>query len=215
MIKKITLAAIGTLVAVAPLLASADVLTRQLDLGSTGSDVSSLQTYLASDITLYPRGLVTGYFGSLSANAVGNFQARNGIVSSGTPASTGFGRVGPSTLVALNAKMGGAVSSTVGAPAIFALKTVSTNNSSTVSWSTNELAQGKVYYSTSPLTTYENDNSVNVSGNIVQTDTAFHGTQSVTIPGLQANTTYYYLVYTTDQSGNVSVTWPSSFTTNM
>jgi len=35
-----------------------------------------------------------------------------------------------------------------------------------------------------------------------------------TTSNLQSDTVYYYLIYTTDQSGNVSVTWPASFHTN-
>lgn len=212
MIKKIAFASVSALIVIAPMLAQADVLTRSLDLGSTGSDVSSLQTYLASDITLYPQGLVTGYFGALTAGAVGNFQIRNGIVSSGTPKTTGFGRVGPTTLATLNAKMSGTVS-TVGAPGIFNLTTSANGSSATINWTTNELAQGVIYYSTSPLVTYENDNSVNVSGSTVMTDTVFRAAQSVSIQGLQPNTTYYYLIYATDQSGKVSVTWPTTFRT--
>ena len=45
----------------------------------------------------YPQGLVTGYYGALTQAAVQNFQAKNGIVSSGTPDSTGYGNVGPKT----------------------------------------------------------------------------------------------------------------------
>jgi len=59
--------------------ANAATLTRQLELGMRGDDVSSLQTFLAQDVTIYPQGLVTGYFGSLTKSAVSNFQARNGI----------------------------------------------------------------------------------------------------------------------------------------
>jgi hypothetical protein len=39
-----------------------------------------------------------GYYGSITANAVKRFQAFHGIVSSGTPLSTGYGAVGPSTV---------------------------------------------------------------------------------------------------------------------
>jgi len=35
----------------------------------------------------------------------------------------------------------------------------------------------------------------------------------VSLQNLQPNTTYFYLIYTTDQKGNVSVTWPSTFQT--
>src|SRR6185436_11962914 len=77
-----------------PLVASAATLDRQLEFGMSGSDVSTLQTFLALDTSIYPQGLVTGYFGPLTRAAVINFQAKNGIAT--------VGRVGPITLVALN-----------------------------------------------------------------------------------------------------------------
>lgn len=65
--------------------------------GVTSSEVESLQTKLAKDKTVYPEGLTTGFFGSLTEKAVQRFQAKYGIVSSGTPATTGYGQVGPKT----------------------------------------------------------------------------------------------------------------------
>lgn len=188
-----------------PLITHADALNRQLDIGSTGSDVTALQTFLAQDNTLYPQGLVTGYFGNLTSAAVSNFQARNGIAN--------VGRVGPITLAALNVQMSNGMASSLSAPYISSVFVSVSQNNANVSWNTNEMAKGVVYYSTSPLTTYENNNAVNVSGNTAMTDTNFKSSQNVSIQGLSANTTYYYLVYTTDQQGNVSVTWPSTFQT--
>ena len=59
------------------MIASAATLTRQLEVGSRGQDVSDLQAFLAKDSTIYPQGLVTGYFGSMTQTAVSNFQTRN------------------------------------------------------------------------------------------------------------------------------------------
>jgi len=70
---------------------------RNLGKGARGADVSSLQTYLAHEPDIYPEGLVTGYFGELTQKAVERFQAKHGIVSSGSPESTGFGFFGPRT----------------------------------------------------------------------------------------------------------------------
>ncbi len=206
-IKKFSLMTALFLAVAIPAISHADVLTRQLELGMSGADVSSLQTFLARDITLYPQGLVTGYFGFLTKAAVSNFQTRNGIAS--------VGRVGPATLPVLNMQMAGGVVTTGGqAPMITSVNTNSGSNNTVVSWNTNEYAQGLVYYSTSPLVTYENVNSVNVSGQTAMTDSNNRTSQSVSIQNLQPNTTYYYLVYTTDQDGNVSVTWPSTFHTS-
>jgi peptidoglycan hydrolase-like protein with peptidoglycan-binding domain len=189
-------------------IAQAAILNRQLQVGMSGSDVSAVQSFLAQDVELYPQGLVTGYFGFLTKSAVSNFQSRNGI--------DPVGRIGPVTLPVLNAQMangiGGGMNSGA-SPSINGAVVSASKHTATVNWSTDQSAKGIVYYSTSPLSTYENFNSVNVSGGIATTDTSFHTSQSVLIQNLQANTTYYYLVYTTNQSGNVSVTWPSTFQT--
>ena len=63
-----------------PNISSADTLYRQLQVGSRGADVSSLQTFLAEDPSVYPQGLVTGYFGFLTKSAVSNFQSNNGMI---------------------------------------------------------------------------------------------------------------------------------------
>jgi chitodextrinase len=86
------------------------------------------------------------------------------------------------------------------------VSTSGASNSVNLSWSTNELAKGFIYYSTSPLNTYENENSVTVTGaNTASVSNNFVSSQTVSLQNLQANTTYYYMIYVTDQSGNVSV----------
>lgn len=45
------------------------------------------------------------------------------------------------------------------------------------------------------------------------TDSNLNISQNVALSNLQANTTYYYMIYTTDSSGYVSVTWPATFQT--
>lgn len=212
--KKIALAAVSALILAAPFFAYADTLNRQLQVGMSGSDVSSLQTFLAQDSTLYPEGLVTGYYGQLTMSAVQRFQARNGIVSSGTPASTGYGRVGPTTRAAINAQMAGGTTGTDQTSATISNVNVAAGSTgASISWATNESASGRVYYSTAPLTEVDGMNSVTISGATAATDTALHTSQSVSISNLQSNTKYYYVIYTTDQNGNVGVTYPATFTT--
>ncbi len=75
--------------------------SQNLSLGSRGAEVSALQTYLAGDATLYPEGLVTGYYGPLTVRAVERLQAVRGVVSSGTAATTGYGVFGPKTRATL------------------------------------------------------------------------------------------------------------------
>lgn len=205
------LAAIAVIAVSAPSFVKADALNRQLQMTMSGSDVSALQTFLAQDPTLYPQGLVTNYFGFLTKSAVSNFQARNNI--------SAVGRVGPITLPVLNAQMAGSMYHSGGnevtnAPIISNVNVNASGNAATISWNTNEAARGIVYYSTNPLTTYGYNNSVNVSGSTASTDATFKFSQSVSFSGLQPNTTYYYLIYATDQTGGVSVTWPTTFHTN-
>ena len=80
--------------------------SKTLIVGSKSTDVSTLQKLLAKDPTIYPGGLVTGYFGSLTLKAVQAFQAKYGIVSSGTPSTTGYGSVGPKTKAMLQQVFG-------------------------------------------------------------------------------------------------------------
>lgn len=204
------LAALTLLVMAAPSSARADTLYRQLEVGMRGADVGSLQAFLAQDKTLYPQGLVTSYFGFLTKSAVANFQSRNGI-----PA---VGRVGPQTLPVLNAQMAGGTSVNTGgdiyAPTIASVNVGVSTNSATVSWNTNENARGVVYYSGSPLMVSEQLNSVTISGATAMSDTNVRTSQSIGLSGLTSQTTYYYMIYSTDEAGNVSVTWPSTFRTN-
>lgn len=190
-----------------PAVSYAEILNRQLQVGMRGNDVSLVQTFLAKDPTLYPQGIVTGYFGFLTKAAVSNFQKRNGI--------DPVGRIGPATLPIINFQMaGGLTVSNDKAPMITGTSVSTSRNSVAVNWNTDEYAKGIVYYSTSPLVTYERTNSVDVSGNVAMTDESLRTSQNVSIPNLQANTTYYYMIYTTDQQGNVSVTWPAIFQTS-
>jgi peptidoglycan hydrolase-like protein with peptidoglycan-binding domain len=71
-------------------------LTSDLYKGTKGEDVKQLQTFLKTtgDYT-YPE--ITGYYGTQTELAVQRYQKRNNIVSSGTPTTTGYGNVGPST----------------------------------------------------------------------------------------------------------------------
>lgn len=75
------------------------VFTVPLYFGKRGAAVSELQKFLAQDPALYPEGLVTGYFGSLTELAVRRFQKRYGLAQEGDPA---FGFVGPKTRAKLN-----------------------------------------------------------------------------------------------------------------
>ncbi len=119
-------------------------ISTQLDFGARGSEVTELQTYLSTNANIYPSKLVTGYFGPLTKAGVERFQTAEGIVSSGTPLSTGYGRVGPLTQAAINAKLagGGNQSGDVFAPAITSAHVNTDANGASVSWTWSRYGEG-------------------------------------------------------------------------
>jgi len=211
----ITATALAFSVVLIPSLASAEMLYRQLEVGSRGADVSSLQTFLSEDPAVYPSGLVTGYFGSLTRSGVVRFQAKNGI--------SQVGRVGPQTLAAINAQMGGVSNGSASiqaAPAFTGLTPVSVNGlTGTVSVSTNVPTRAVLYYSTSPIAASENISAnpvtVNVTGTAVQANSNLQTSHTIsTQNNLMSGTTYYAMIVVTDLNGVVSVINVTPFRTN-
>lgn len=196
------------------------VFTQQMSIGSRGAEVSALQTYLATKTPHYPEALVTGYFGVLTQTAVQRFQCAEEIVCSGDPATTGYGRVGPKTLLQLNLRASGVIGGTggtdVSAPFIYGVTSATSPNSATVSFTTNEAARGTVYYAGGGLTLSEAAGlgfAPVVGGTAVTADANLKTVHAITITGLASSTTYFYTVQAVDASGNVSVTWPTWFKT--
>ncbi len=197
-------------------------LTRQLDLGDQGAEVTELQRHLATNVYLYPSGLITGYFGALTQAGVQKFQATYGIVSAGTPSTTGYGRVGPLTQSAINANMMGNknIFGDVYAPTFKSINVRTDSNGASITWTANEASFGKVYYSSSPLRL---DNTFDatgvfsgepiVSGTLAQYDGSARVTHTVNINNLSSNTTYYYVIVLFDATKNVSITSPATFRT--
>src|SRR3989338_5961637 len=193
-------------------------LTSQLDFGDSGSEVTELQTYLATNASIYPSGLITGYFGPLTQAGVQKFQAAQGIVSQGTPETTGYGRVGPQTMARINSLLGsGGQVSWDTSPSLSNTTVQYTNTSATFTWTTNEPTQGQVYWSNAPLQFNEATGPRQqpyVSRTLALDAGGLQTNHMVTVSNLQANTTYYYLVRAVDNIGNMSMVWPSSFRTN-
>lgn len=196
--------------ALLPVFSSAAVLTRQLQLGMSGADVSALQAFLAQDRTIYPQGLVTGYFGSLTRSAVANFQARNGIAS--------VGRVGPQTMAFINSIwLNGGGTSVSPQAVIGPLSLTTSNNQVSMSWNTSVGTTAAVYYSTTPLTLTEATDFTPFTitgGSNVVLNSDLRTSHSGTITGLNPNTTYYYVVYVKDSMGNENITLPATFVTS-
>lgn len=90
-------------------------LVRNLSRGMSGADVTELQQFLKGrgHLTVEP----TGYFGALTESGLQAFQKSAGIVTSGTPASTGYGAAGPKTRAAITATCGAKTAQCGAAPA--------------------------------------------------------------------------------------------------
>ncbi len=58
-------------------------LTEPMNRGTSGTEVQKLQKLLKEDSEIYPEGIVTGYFGSLTEAAVRRFQEKRGIQATG------------------------------------------------------------------------------------------------------------------------------------
>jgi len=184
-------------------------ISSQLSVGSSGSNVTNLQAFLASDSNIYPEGRVTGYYGGLTRAAVMQFQANYEI--------SMVGAVGPITLAKINSVINAGYGIDVYAPTISNISVQKTNNTATFSWATSELAGGKVYYSTSPFGMSEAVGSFSepfITGGLTMMAVNSQSSQHVVVSNLHPNTTYYYIIEAQDASGNVSVTLQSAFATN-
>jgi len=80
-------------------------LSRNLSRNSRGDDVMQLQRFLVSYGVLGGDAL-TGFFGPRTEEAVKEWQVRRGIVSSGSPETTGYGAIGPKSRAAIIASCG-------------------------------------------------------------------------------------------------------------
>ncbi len=156
--------------------------TQSMDIGSQGSQVTALQSFLSTKTAHYPEGLVTGYYGPLTAAAVMRFQCAEEIVCSGSAATTGYGRVGPITLTQLNLRASGNIGADVSAPYISGIVTVMSSTSATISFVTNELSMSKVVYSVFPLTVFESSGpgfALVTNGPAVMSDANFRTAHSI------------------------------------
>ncbi len=73
---------------------------RVMRFGDYREDITKLQKFL-EDTGYFSHPHITWYFGSVTQKAVQDFQTAEGIISHGTPQTTGFGQVGPITAKAI------------------------------------------------------------------------------------------------------------------
>lgn len=185
----------------------------QLDLGEKNQDVTRLQTFIRDNPSIYPEGLVTGYYGSLTKKAVIRFQGQNGLAQ--------VGRVGPATRDKMNDLIngggwngGGSNSSDMSGPYFSNMSYGITSNSLSFTFNTNEPTSAKVVYYTNKLAFNEGDINSNgfgpIGGYTVNSNNGQSYNHSITLPNLVNNTNYYYTVIATDAAGNVSVWGPNN-----
>jgi len=196
--------------------AQATAVTSRMSPGDSGEQVSALQTFLAADTSVYPEGLVTGFYGPLTTSAVQRYQCKYGIVCEGDVATTGYGRVGPATLAKIELQQGTNTGNGTNfppggidtyAPLIGKPVVATTSSTATVTWSTNEPMTGRVMYATSWPFLF-------ASASYLGTTAGYSQTASATITGLQPNTTYYFVPESVDTSGNLQWSFGNSFRTN-
>lgn len=200
----------------APSVSAYTQISSTLDFGARGSNVFNLQEFLAGNSSIYPEALVTGYFGSLTRAAVQRFQATQGIVSSGSPSTTGYGRVGPMTRARINAMIasGGWVMADISGPIFSNINVTRASNSGTIAFNSNEAVTARVVYDTTPV--LFNEGALDGSGfgprsgTLLPSSTGLSTFHSIMIPNLNSGTTYYYTVIATDAAGNVSVIGPNN-----
>ncbi len=186
-------------------------LINELDFGSRGSEVTQLQEFLATNPMIYPAGIVSGNFGPLTRSAVAQFQLAYDLPQ--------VGRVGPMTRAKINEIMSSGFGLDTSAPNMDNKSMQIGRNDATINWTTNELAQGQVYYDLSPIRSDEASGHTRqetsyVSGTSVPNNAGVRTAQSVVISGLQPNTPYYYFTRAIDNSKNVNVTLSKMFRTN-
>lgn len=108
------------------------------------------------------------------------------------------------------------------APTISNISINSSRTSAKVSWTTNERTRSAVFYSTAiPVVTRTDNiktgnilNSVSSANSSVKVDGTFKTNHSINLNNLQASTTYYVVVASRDNNGNVTISNVVSFTTN-
>lgn len=195
---KITFAAAAAMILISPILATAATISIELSPGMTGSEVSALQSFLATDSNIYPEGIVSGYYGELTTAAVKRYQIASGI--------SPVGRVGPVTLASINGTGGTGGTNDINSSITNTVTVTPATNSAMISWSSNEPVFGRVMYATSWPFLYS-------TAPIAATPSGFNALQALTLNNLQSQTTYYFVLESTDVAGNLNYTIGNSFRT--
>jgi len=212
-------------------------LMRNLKPGMSGDDVKTLQEFLSTDPSIYPEGLISGYFGKMTEKAVKKLQKKLCI--------SQVGQVGPQTMRRINElleegagesgehsanaedgkhvpkglltapgiqKKLCATSNATTTPDTIApiitnlIATGTTATATQIKWTTNEKANGKIWYgATTSITTATPTAMVSLN--------EYDLSHVLTLSGLTPTTTYYYIAVSADKAGNATTSVQQSFTT--
>ena len=197
--------------------------TKALRRGMTGEEVKELQQFLKKFPDIYPEGLVTGYFGSLTEAAVKKLQQKQGIEPAGNvgqktldklnelvtegAGASGIAPPGILTAPGIQKKLCATTTPDTIAPVISDLIATSTTATTTqIKWTTNEKANSKVWYGlTTPVIT--------ATPTAIVSSSDFVLAHELTLTGLTATSTYYYVAVSADPSGNATTSAEKSFMT--
>lgn len=94
------------------------------------------------------------------------------------------------------------------APVISLIETKTEDSTSTISWTTNELATSGIFYSKITPLDVNSNTTVSIVDNTLATK------HSLNIPGLAKSTLYHFIVKSTDASNNTVTSSESAFMTN-
>ncbi|HVY35740.1 MAG TPA: peptidoglycan-binding domain-containing protein [Candidatus Paceibacterota bacterium] len=182
---------------------SADAQSMQLSgttlrVGSRSANVTALQQFLATEPYIYPQGIVSGYFGPLTKNAVMQFQLQYGLSPDGV--------VGPVTRSMINGIIASGEGINIRVPVFLGYNESVSGHTMTIDISADKPVRAYVYYSTSPITGGDSETPFTlptVSGT-AQSDTNLTSNKHIEIGGLSSNNTYYSVVLIQDAHGNVA-----------
>ncbi|MEN9413180.1 MAG: hypothetical protein RLZZ342_267 [Candidatus Parcubacteria bacterium] len=210
----VIIAALSLFLAFFAITAYAQTTPTPMSPGESSAQVRELQTFLAADTSVYPEGLITGYYGALTTAAVQRYQCKYSIVCQGTVATTGYGRVGPMTLAEMlrQGGFGGIAtgSSDLSAPILSGITVATSPSTAAIHWLSSEPATSQVLFSTAPpQLSYESFAAMRTSA-----DPTRDNSGNVVLSGLSPNTRYYYVLQSVDLSGNIQYDIENSFVTN-
>ena len=114
-----------------------------LKVGSRGADVSTLQSFMASGKDIYPSGLVTGYFGALTKNAVIQLQLAYDLVADGIAGLNTRNKV--NSVIAIGQGMD------VSAPIVYNLTVSPSGRNEYFTFTSNELVKTTIFYDVNPI----------------------------------------------------------------